>query len=203
MPKLTYFDFAGSRGEECRLALHLAGVAFEDERIKGDWPALKERAPWGSLPTLDLEGLGVLGQTNAILVYIGREYGLHPQDNWTAARHEDLMCAVEDLRAKVSPVLQILDPAERLKAREELAGGYLKRWARSVERRLNEIGAGPFVAGEAISVADLKLYMTARWFSSGVIDHVPPDVFAESPRLIALERAVAEHPKIDHVLEVR
>jgi len=32
--KVTYFDFAGSRGEEVRLALAIAGVAFDDERIE-------------------------------------------------------------------------------------------------------------------------------------------------------------------------
>ena len=31
-PRLIYFDFAGSRGEECRIALHLAGIDFEDVR---------------------------------------------------------------------------------------------------------------------------------------------------------------------------
>lgn len=196
MPRLTYFDIPGSRGEECRLALHLAGVAFEDERIKGDWPAHKERTPYGSVPTFEVEGRGVLAQTNAILVYIGREHGLHPRDNWTAARHEELMAAVEDLRATVGPVLRIQDPAEKLKAREELTSGFLKRWGRAVERRLNDLSAGPFVAGDTIHVADLKLYICARWFSSGIIDHVPRDVFAEFPRLVALEKAVAQHPKI-------
>ena len=39
-PRLIYFDAPVSRGEECRLALHLAGVDFEDVRIKFDaWPA--------------------------------------------------------------------------------------------------------------------------------------------------------------------
>ena len=38
-PKLTYFDIPTSRGEECRLALHVAGVAFEDNRIRhAAWP---------------------------------------------------------------------------------------------------------------------------------------------------------------------
>lgn len=195
MPKLTYFDFSGSRGEECRLALHLAGVAFEDDRVKDDWSTRKERTPWGTLPTFEVEGLGVLGQTNAILIYIGREHDLHPRDAWAAALHEDLMGAVEDLRAAVVPVLRIPEP-ERVKAREELAGGFLKRWGRAVERRLGELGDGPFIAGEKLHVADLKLYMGARWFASGSVDHVPRDVFAEFPRLVGVERAVATHPKV-------
>ena len=50
-PKLTYFDAPVSRGEECRLALHIAGIDFEDDRIKGpDWPALKPKTPYGSMP---------------------------------------------------------------------------------------------------------------------------------------------------------
>lgn len=197
MPKLSYFDFPGSRGEECRLALHLAGVPFEDARIKQDeWPSLKERTPYGVLPIFEVEGRGVLAQTHAILVYIGREHGLHPRDNWAAARHEELMLAVEELRAAVWPALRVQDPEERLKARQELASGFLKRWGRAVEARLNELGPGPFVAGDAVHVVDLKLYMVARWFSSGTVDHIPTDVFAEFPRLVGVERAVAQHPKI-------
>jgi glutathione S-transferase len=195
MPKLSYFDFPGARGEECRLALHLAGIAFEDDRVK-DWPARKEQAPWGTLPTFDVEGRGVLGQTNAILVYIGREHRLHPTDTWQAALHEDLMGAVEDLRSTALPLLRITDPEERRKAREEFASGYLQRWGQAAERRLTELGAGPFAAGEDIHVVDLKLYMIVRWFASGNVDHVPRDVFAAFPRLTGVYQAVAEHPKI-------
>ncbi len=72
-PRLIYFDFAGSRGEECRIALHLAGVDFEDVRIRSaEWPALKPKTPFGSLPILEIPGKPPLAQSNAILVYIGR-----------------------------------------------------------------------------------------------------------------------------------
>ena len=48
-PKLIYFDAPVSRGEEVRLALHIAGVDFHDERIKFDqWPAMKPTTPYGS-----------------------------------------------------------------------------------------------------------------------------------------------------------
>ncbi|PRP99941.1 glutathione S-transferase family protein [Enhygromyxa salina] len=192
-PKLTYFNFAGSRGEEARLALHLAGVEFEDDRLAGSWPERKPTTPFGSLPVLELEGRAPLGQSNAILVYIGREYGLHPRDNWQAAHHEALMCAVEELRGVVSATLKISEPEAKLAARTELAEGYLKQWGGFIERQLGE---GPFVGGAEIGVADLKLYMAVKWFTSGVIDHVPTTVFAELPKLNAVARAVAEHPKV-------
>jgi glutathione S-transferase len=64
-PRLIYFDAPVSRGEECRLALHLAGVEFEDVRIaSADWPALKPKTPFGALPVLELPGLPPLGQSN-------------------------------------------------------------------------------------------------------------------------------------------
>ena len=44
-----------------------------------------------------------LAQTNAILVLIGRAYGLHPTDGFEAARHEAMMQHVEDLRGVVGP----------------------------------------------------------------------------------------------------
>jgi glutathione S-transferase len=196
-PKVTYFDFSGSRGEEVRLALWLAGVDFEDNRIEpSSWPELKPKTPFGSLPVLEIEGRPPLAQCNAILVYVGREHGLHPKDNWEAARHEALMCAVEELRGVVVPVLRIKDPEASVAARKELAEGYLTRWGAFVEAQLDQNHGGPFVAGTEISVADLKLYMASKWFSSGGVDHVPRDIFAPYPKLVGVEKAVVEHPKI-------
>ena len=193
-PTLTYFDYAGSRGEEVRLALTLAGVEFEDRRIKfDDWPALKPTTPFGTLPTLEVEGRGVLAQTNTILAYIGREHGMLPEDSWEAAQHEALLAACEELRGTVMPVLRIKDAEASKAAREELAKGYLHEWGQRVEAQLGE---GPFVAGDTPSVADIKLHMISKWFSSGNVDHVPAEVFAHCPKLQGIERAVREHPKV-------
>ncbi len=91
-PRLIYFDAPVSRGEECRLALHLAGVDFEDVRVKpADWPATKEHTPYGALPVLEMPGCPALAHSNAILVLIGRRHGLHPADDIEAARHEGMM----------------------------------------------------------------------------------------------------------------
>jgi prostaglandin-H2 D-isomerase / glutathione transferase len=193
-PKLTYFDAPVSRGEECRLALHIAGVAFDDNRITGDaWAALKPTTPFGSLPVFEQAGQAPLAQSNAILMLIGRQHGLHPQDLQEAARHEALMCHVEELRAQVTPSLRISDPAEKKKARETLAAGYLPSWGQYAERQL---GAGPFVAGAKLHVADLKLHMAVRWFASGNVDHVPPTIFADCPKLTRLYEAVRDDARV-------
>lgn len=193
-PRLTYFDFAGSRGEECRIALHLAGVDFDDERIQSaDWPALKASVPFGALPVLQIPDKPLLAQSNAILVFIGRQHGLHPLDAFEAARHEALMCAAEELRHSISPVLRIADPELKRAAREALAAKELTTWGSQIELQLGE---GPFVAGPSIQVADIKLYMMVRWLTAGTLDHVPGSVLDHCPKLMRLYRAVAEHPGV-------
>ena len=126
-PKLTYFDAPVSRGEECRLALHLAGIDFEDERINAaTWRAMKEQTPYGGLPVLELPGQPPLAHSNAILVLIGRRHGLHPADDFEAARHEGMMQHVEDLRAAVAPTIRMGD-AEKRAAREAMVAGFFPR----------------------------------------------------------------------------
>ena len=192
-PRLIYFDAPVSRGEECRLALHIAGVDFDDVRIKSaDWPALKEQMPYGAMPVLELPDHPPLAQSNAILVLIGRRYGLHPTDDFEAARHEAMMQHVEDLRAGVSPSLRMKD-AEKQAAREKLAQGFLPAWARYAEKN---IPGGPFFAGAKPHVVDLKLYMAVRWFSGGKVDHIPATIFAGYPRLMAVHDAVRDHPAV-------
>ena len=192
-PKLIYFDAPVSRGEECRLALHLAGVDFEDVRVKvADWPALKERMPYGALPVLELPGGPALAHSNAILVLIGRRHGLHPADDVEAARHEGMMQHVEDLRAKVSPTLRMGD-AEKKAAREALVADFLPAWARAAERNIER---GPFFGGDRIHVVNLKHYMAVRWLSGGKVDHIPATIFADYPKLTGVHDAVRDHPGV-------
>ena len=192
--RLIYFDFPASRGEECRIALHLARVDFEDVRIPPkDWPAMKSGTPFGALPVLEMPGKPPLAHSNAILVFIGRQHHLHPGDDFEAARHEALMSAVEDIRHTISPTLRIADPDQKRVAREALAANELKTWASQVELQLGE---GPFIAGARLQVADLKLYMMARWLVSGVLDHIPTSVLDHCPKLLRLHKAVAEHPGV-------
>jgi glutathione S-transferase len=192
--KLTYFDTPTSRGEECRLALHLAGVPFVDDRVqRADWPSRKAAAPFGALPVLEVEGHPPVAQTNTILRLIGRRYGLHPQEEWEAARHESLMAAVEDLRSRLGPVARLRDPEEKKRAREDLARGYLQEWGGCVERQLGE---GPFVGGAKPSMVDVKLFVALDAFARGSVDHIPADVFKDFPKLTRVHAAVKAHPKI-------
>lgn len=187
---LTYFDFDGSRGLECRLALHVAGVPFTDDRLnRAQWAELKPTLPYGALPVLT-DGDHRLPQSTAIMTYVGRTHGLHPWDPWTAAEHDALMHSVEDLRNKVPG--RGLSAEDKEAAREEFATGWLSRWAATVSERVR----GPFVEGEKLSVVDLKLYVILRAFLNDGYDHIPASFFDAYPALTRLVAAVDAHPPV-------
>jgi prostaglandin-H2 D-isomerase / glutathione transferase len=190
-PRLTYFDLPVSRGEECRLALHLAGVDFEDNRLKGpEFAAYKPTTPFGAVPVLDLPGKPPLAQSNAILTLIGRKHDLHPKDDFEAARHEALMHHCEDLRHKLGPTLRISDPEQKKTAREDLAANAIPTWGKQTE---NQLGDGPFFGGAKLHVVDIKLFVVTRWLTNGTLDHIPKTVLDGFPKLIRLRDAVADH----------
>ena len=192
-PKLTYFDSASSRGEECRLAFVVAGVDFEDNRLeRNSWPALKPNTPFGGLPVLELAGKPVISQSNAILTYIGRHYGVLPKDEWEAARLQSLMEATEELRHTVTRTFGIKDTEELRRRRAELTDGPIRTWGANMEKQV----AQPFAGGENISVADIKLFVVMGWFKKGVLDHVPTDVLAGFTKLETLYQRVKDHPRV-------
>jgi len=192
-PKLSYFDSASSRGEECRLAFVVAGVDFEDNRLSSsDWSAFKPETPFGALPVLELEGKPMVSQSNAILMHIGRRHGLLAEDEWEATRLHSLMDACEDLRHAVTGTFDIQDATELQRRRQELTEAQIRPWGAQMERQI----VGPFAGGESISVADIKLFVMLRWFKKGVLDHVPADVLNGLPKLETLFQRVQNHPRV-------
>jgi glutathione S-transferase len=197
MPKLvlTYFDLDGSRGEVARLAMHLAGIAFEDKRIADkDWPALRDSTPFQSLPVLEVDGK-VIAQSNTINRYLGKLAGLYPKDDWQAALVDEVMDAVEDIIIMIGSTFALEGEAKK-KAREALAAGSIAHFLRQFEARL-KAGGGEWFVENRLTVADLKCYLLVRWLKSGMLDHIPADLVDQHAPLLAkhLER-VENHPAI-------
>ena len=191
--KLSYFDFSGGRGEACRLALFLGGVDFVDDRVKfEDWNEKKPSAPYGAMPILEIEGKGILAQSNAILGLIGSKHSLLPEDFFEAAKHHAVLNAVEELDLRIGLTMSMQDEELKKKTREEIAENYMTSWATNLQKQVH----GPFVSGENISVADLKIFTTVRWVRKGVLDYIPSNIFNEHAKLLNLVEAVENHPKI-------
>ena len=192
-PTLTYFDIPTSRGEEVRLALTIAGVAFNDERLtRAQWDERKASSPYGAMPIYSVEGRPPLAQSNAILRMLGGQHGLLPSDPWESARHEGVMVAVEEMRATLGPTQRIKDPDEKKKAREALAAEFFPTWCGQIEKQIQ----GPFIGGASIGVADLKVFVALTPLLDGKIDHIGADTFKPFSKLLALVAAVKAHPKV-------
>ena len=192
---LTYFDFDGSRGEVARLAMHIAGIPFEDRRIaRKDWAALRDSTPFQAVPTLEVDGQ-VIAQSNTINRYVGKLAGLYPADDWQAARVDEIMDAVEDITTRIAGTFTLDDEAKK-SARETLSSGSIPRFLRQIEARLRA-GGGEWFAENRLTVADLKCYLWIRWLKSGALDHVPADVVDQhAPLLVKHLERVSSHPKI-------
>jgi glutathione S-transferase len=198
MPKLVlnYFDFDGSRGETPRVALHIAGIPFEDRRIgRNDWPALRDQMPFQQLPVLEVDGTPIT-QSNTINRYVGRLAGLYPKDEWQAVRVDEVMDAIEDISTRIGQTMRIEDAGAKKTAREVLAAGPLPRFLQQIEARL-KAGGGEWFAENRLTVADLKCYYFVRWLKSGALDHIPADIVDRQAPLLAkhFER-VKNQPKV-------
>ena len=83
--KLYYFDLYG-RAEATRMALHKAGVQYEDIRLTGEkWIEFKNsgKLEFGQMPALELDDGKMLTQSMAILDYVCQTYKLQPTDPYT------------------------------------------------------------------------------------------------------------------------
>eukprot|EP01089_Gocevia_fonbrunei_P011683 TRINITY_DN2539_c0_g1_i1.p1 TRINITY_DN2539_c0_g1~~TRINITY_DN2539_c0_g1_i1.p1 ORF type:complete len:225 (-),score=58.98 TRINITY_DN2539_c0_g1_i1:77-724(-) len=195
--KLTYFDIDG-RAEYIRIAFFIGGIEFEDHRIShADWPNLKSSTVWGTLPILEIAGQGTLGQSGAILRYVGKLTNLYPTNEWDAARADDVYDGIDHIMLPLGRTIHEKDSEKKKQTREELvsADGDLTKWFQNLEKKLSE-SKGAFAIGSELTTADLKLYVFLKWLKSGVLDHIPA-TFADSyPKTSAVFKAVAEHEKI-------
>lgn len=102
--KLTDFDYDGGGGEDCQLALPIAGAAFEDSRIgrRGAWSELNP-IRFGPLPVPETASKPVLGRANAILTILGPNFGRYPNDLWRQPVTNRSRLPSKDLRGAIGP----------------------------------------------------------------------------------------------------
>jgi glutathione S-transferase len=194
--KLTYFDIHAGRGEVARIALTLAGIPFEDVRVKfQDWGALKPTTVFGAIPVLVVDGQE-LAQSNTINRFVGKLAGLYPDDALQAAFCDEVMDAVEDISIHIGGTMWIKDEEQKKAKRQELADGALSQYLDRIQKRLEARG-GEFFAGGRLSVADLKVYLWIRHLKSGTLDYIPTDLADRvAPKLVAHFERVKADPRI-------
>ncbi|MBB3167509.1 glutathione S-transferase family protein [Simiduia aestuariiviva] len=193
--KVTYFDVNGGRGEPIRLALHFAGIAFEDHRFPfSEFAEVRKQTPFGQVPTVTIDG-EVITQSNALCRYFGKQAGLYPKDDYQALLCDEVMDAVEDVSHKIVATFGM--SGDELKtAREQLVAGVFSTYLKWLDDRLAKQG-GEYFADNRVTIADLKVFVFAKWLSSGQLDHVPQMLVQEvAPRVAAHIERISHLEKV-------
>ena len=80
---LHYLAIYG-RGEPIRMLLSRENIPFDDKTCTyEELNQYKKQFEFHSLPVLDIDGVQ-LAQTEAIMAYLGRQYGYYPEDKLQA-----------------------------------------------------------------------------------------------------------------------
>lgn len=190
--KLTYFDFHGGRGEPARLAMHIGGIPFEDNRFSVDqFAEVKKTTPLGQVPTLFVDDKQVT-QSNAINRFVARLAGLYPEDPLQALLCDEIMDALEDVNDKIVATFGLKGEALK-QAREELASDTLTKYLKWTEAKL----VGEYFVGGRPTIVDLKVFVWTKGLNSAVLDHISTTLVQEvAPKLEAHRQLIAQLPAI-------
>ncbi|KDO19109.1 hypothetical protein SPRG_15022 [Saprolegnia parasitica CBS 223.65] len=189
---LRYFDIPG-RAEITRLLFTIGDVPFQDKRIpKALYPHLKPklRLPFGSLPTLEVQG-ETYGCSLAIARYAAKRVGLYPDDPLEAFRIDHFAGLVHDTMVTLLVVLY-MDGCAVLRAKR------LRRARRRIPQLLEHL--------EDEALGDGSFFSTISWLDVYLFDlihnvllrfcnvlRIPFDKYS---KLQAIYKAILCEPKI-------
>ena len=192
--KLTYFDIDGGRAESVRIAMSIAGIAFEDHRISfAEFGEMRAGTPLNAVPIVEIDGVAYT-QCNAMNRYFGKRAGLYPSDPWQAFLCDEVLEIVEDTSHAFGRTLGL--EGDELKAARGRLTEFFTRCLELLEKRLEAAG-GEYFADHRLTVADLKAYIWIKRLRTGTLDYVPgdlPDTVA--PSLVRHMERVAAQPGV-------
>lgn len=203
--ELFYWPGIQGRGEFVRLALEEAGVAYVDvAREAGGVEALMaalEEGPTPSFapPFLRADGM-TIGQTAAILMYLGERHGLAPQDTagrlWTHQLQltlADLVNETHDTHHPVGNGLYYEDQQEEARRR---AGGFTAaRIPKFFDYFGRVLGQKDYLLASGLTYADLSLFQVLEGLAHA-FPKAAGRALAQHLNLAALGRRVAARARI-------
>jgi len=171
-------------GIDCTHA-DLAFPAYQEKKKE-----TKDNAWLNGLPVLTIDGK-TYTQSTAMIRYFGKKAKLYPADDVAALAVDEIMDIVQDCLTKCPQ-----DPDAEVKKtkRQEYAAGKMKSLCDLLNQRAEESSSG-WLVGNDMTVADLCVYIgLLKMLRSGDFDHVEDTYMDKYPKLVALEKAVPEHP---------
>lgn len=196
-------DIEGA-AEQLRLALILAGIPFEDDRVKfPQWPELKPKTPYGQLPVLSIDGGDLKSQSGAQLRYIASidpTSTLYPKEKLYEI--EECIGLIGDMQQSWTPMLYISGkptkygypegyqntPEGKAKVesmRKDWIAKELPVFLSNFEAKIEKNGGKFLCGGDKPSLADCVLVPAIRNFTRGHVDFVDVDCVKKSSPKIA------------------
>jgi len=207
--ELFYWPTIQGRGEFVRLALEEAGQAYVDVArgaggVDDLMAAMKEGdTPSFAPPFLRTQDM-TIGQTAAILMYLGERHELAPQETkgrlWTHQLQltiADLVNEVHDTHHPVGNSLYYEDQQEE--ARRRAADFTAARIPKFLNYFGRVLGGQDYLLGSDITYADLSLFQALEGLAYA-FPQATQRALAGHPNLEALRRRVAERPRIEAYL---
>lgn len=189
------------------VAITLNEVQAEYTRVRVDFANSEQRGaaylainPKGRVPALETP-LGVLTETAAILDYIAATHpkaGLVPDDPYDAARMRSAMVYLASTMH-----VNHAHGARAMRWADEPS--YWADMKRKMPQNMSENAAyveehvmtGPYVLGDAFSLADPYLFVVSTWLAGDGVD------IAAFPKLAAFQAAMWERPSVQTALSER
>jgi glutathione S-transferase len=209
--ELYYWGGLPGRGEFVRIALEDAGAAYRDVAREADGDGaliafLKNEGlthpPFA--PPFLRDGKVVIGQTAAILLYLGDRHGLAPADETKRLWVHQIQLTIADLVSEAHDTHHPLgadlyyedQKPEALRRAKAFRRDRIPKYLDWFERILagNPDGDAQLV-GKAASYADLSLFQTVE----GLLYAFPKRmkaVLQDVPRVAALHERIAQRPRI-------
>jgi len=203
MIKIYYSHTPFWRAEVLRVSLHISNIPFEDIRITRDEfiAMIKtgllpngKRVPFHQLPVIEVDGK-IIGQTGAIARYCGKVSNLYSDDDFNAAKIDQIIDAATDITNLVSPTIREKDEGKKIEDRLQLKNKFLPRWFKYLENILSEDASEWFV-GNKMTIADIAMWRLLGWLTSGIIDGIPTTIVDKYPKLKNIHYKVHHHPKV-------
>jgi len=196
--KLSYFNVR-ARAEPIRFIFALKEIPYEDHRIeRPDWPAIKEKHPWGQLPILEVNGK-VMAQSMAITRYLARKYDLVGANELESAKCDEYVDAISDLRANWRSFFFETDEPKREIAKKEFLENQVPKCFAKFEAILRSNGNGEFLVGNQLTWADLTIAHTIEFFG----DTMQADILSPFPALKKFKEGVYNVPNIKNWIAKR
>jgi glutathione S-transferase len=169
--------FGDKRSGNCLKILYLA----DKLRLKYTWQevdilkgqtrseAFLARNPAGQVPLVEFEGGRYLAQSNAILLYLGRDSALMPADPWLEAKMMEWLFWEQYSH---EPAIAVCRFHMRYLERnaDELIPEKVEKGNQALDRMESHLRESGWLAGDAMSLADISLVAYTRVAQEGGFD---------------------------------